>query len=216
MNQELIGAARSHRAKSGSNPSSAISFQHATPSRLRRLRTQPRQGDYLLDFFLNDGGRGIACGDERQSEANLPAPSHLQKADRPPPATLSSYPKPLPLRGQLDELCAAISENNPTCFKLTWDFALERCPQAIVKGGIGRKNVAQLVQMTMNLPPCSRKAARAVAPDRVTGHRGPARSPSLPRRRFLSTRANFRERRRQRTLAAKPSGSSPREAPSPS
>ena len=188
MNQELIGAARSHRAKSGSNPSSAISFQHATPSRLRRLRTQPRQGDYLLDFFLNDGGRGIACGDERQSEANLPAPSHLQKADRPPPATLSSYPKPLPLRGQLDELCAAISENNPTCFKLTWDFALERCPQAIVKGGIGRKNVAQLVQLTTNLPLCSRKtpwrgrvpicrASRAIAgrshpgPRRIEGHR---------------------------------------------
>ena len=33
------------------------------------------------------------------------------------------------LRGQLGELCAAIPQNNPTCFNLTWGFAFERCPK---------------------------------------------------------------------------------------
>lgn len=33
------------------------------------------------------------------------------------------------LRGQLGELCTVISQNNPTCFKLTWGFAFEGCPK---------------------------------------------------------------------------------------
>ena len=45
----------------------------------------------------------------RQSETNHPTPP-----------TSPPYPMPPPLRGQLSELCAAISQNNPTCFELTW------------------------------------------------------------------------------------------------
>ena len=59
------------------------------------------------------------------------------------------------LRDQLGELCAAISQNNPTCFKLTWGFSFEGCP-GHCDGENRAKNVAQLVQLTTNLPPCSR------------------------------------------------------------
>lgn len=57
----------------------------------------------------------------RQDEMNYPAPIPREGGTkRTIPPISPSYPKPLPLRGQLDELCAAISQNNPTCFKPTW------------------------------------------------------------------------------------------------
>ena len=68
----------------------------------------------------------------REMEVRMWAPregGRQRGTNRPAPAALSSYPKPLPLRGQLRELRAAISQNNPTCFELTWGFALEGCPK---------------------------------------------------------------------------------------
>lgn len=40
---------------------------------------------------------------------------------------------------QLRELCAAISENNPICFELTWGFALEGCPKPSRREESGKK-----------------------------------------------------------------------------
>ena len=43
------------------------------------------------------------------------------------------------LRGHLRELCAAISQNNPTCFKLTWGFAFRERPDPSGRGKSGGK-----------------------------------------------------------------------------
>ena len=213
MNQDLLETACFPLSKERIQSfQRSMPSQHATPSWLRRLRTQPRQGDHLLDFFLTMGVAGSRAEMGRQSKANLPAPVPSTEGGSPAPfprgggmkhatpPTSPPYPMPPPLRSQLDELCAAISENNPTCFELTWDFALEGCPQAVVKGGIGRKNVAQLVQLTMNLPLCSRKTPRRgsvpiygvsrPSPEGRAPVRGASRAtagalPPLPRRNFL-------------------------------
>ena len=43
------------------------------------------------------------------------------------------------LRGQLGELSADISQNNPTCSKLTWGLCFRRIIQAVMRGRIGQK-----------------------------------------------------------------------------
>ena len=67
------------------------------------------------------------------------------------------------VRGQLSELCAAISQNNPTRFNLTWGFAFEGCPEPDREGDNRAKNVAQLVQLTTDLPHCSKRGRNEVA-----------------------------------------------------
>ena len=130
---------------------------HATPP---QQEERGRRGMEVRRWVAREGGR--------QSETNHPTPP-----------TSPPYPIPLPLRGQLDELCAAISQNNPTCFELTWGFALEGCPQAVAGGKSGEKTSHNSSGWPRTCLSAPERPPGGVAP-RFTVHRGPSLEERVP------------------------------------